>query len=413
MLTEFTPAIQSFRSADLAGTWHDKKKGWGHALHKLAPYVGGFPPRLANFFITRFSEPGQVVFDPFSGGGTAPLEACVRGRVGVGNDAFSYAHVLTRAKVDPPTRASFLDYFHSLTRRVEAHGEVQLDDEDVRVFYHPRTLADLLRYREVLSGEPDSPEVNFTRALFCAILHGPSPMFLSWPMKETCSSTVGYITRYFHEHGVKPRYKAIPERVLAKTERAYAHGLPAARGRAYMSDSRSLPLPDESVDFVLTSPPYMRVLDYTWNNWLRLWFLGEDRKDARAKLVLTASEGKWVAFMRDTLREIYRVLVPDSWCVFVVGDVKKKERVLNSAGILAGISAEVGFTPWAIINDDYTTKNRTLLVYNDLKYDSFDRLKDPGKLVMPMDRCLVLAKGHHSTDPSSLGVVLGAPRARI
>ena len=59
------------------------------------------PRRLAHAFIARYSRPGDVVLDPFSGRGTAPLQAAAEGRIGVGNDLNPLAHVLTAAKLDP------------------------------------------------------------------------------------------------------------------------------------------------------------------------------------------------------------------------------------------------------------------------------------------------------------------------
>ncbi|GAB4311783.1 MAG: DNA methylase [Promethearchaeota archaeon] len=386
-------SLKAIQSRELPGTWRDKRKGWGHAFHKLAPFVGGFPPRMANFFVRAFTTPGEVVLDPFSGGGTAPLEACVTGRVGWGLDAFPYAYVLTRAKVEPVSAQTAWRAFNALEKEAAAIERVDLDEEDVRAFYHPDTLSQLLRFRAALARRPDSPTFNFLRAVFCAILHGPSKMFLSWPMKETCSSTVGYIRRYFREHQVRPKRKNVRACFATKMDRTFVDGLPRTRGRAWLGDARELPVPDASVDFVLTSPPYMRVLDYTWNNWLRIWFLGLDRRSCREKLVLTSSEPRWREFMAACLAEVHRVLKEGRACVIVVGDVKKGSRVVNSASILAELALEVGLRPACVINDGYATRNRAMLVYNDLKYDSFDRDRDRHKLATPVDRCLVLEKG--------------------
>lgn len=333
-----------------------------------------------------------MVFDPFCGGGTAPLEACVTGRVGVGSDALEYARVLTSSKIDPPDIRELSRYLGVLAGRAAAVGDVPLDNEDVEVFYNADTLKVLLKYRAVLLDEPMGRCPDFTRALICALLHGPSKMFLSWPMKETCSSTVGYITRYRDEHAIVPTYKSVRCSVFNKAKKVLGGSPLPVIGTAHLSDSRALPLTNESVDLVLTSPPYMRVLDYTWNNWLRLWFLGVDRKDARDALVLTSSESRWTAFMRCSLSEMYRVLKRDRACVIVVGDVKKG-TVFNSAAALAEIASDIGFSHVLTIDDDYATRNRALLVYNDLKYNSFDRMTDRDKLAMPMDRCLVLSKG--------------------
>src|SRR5450756_3001267 len=89
----------------LTNEWNVKSKRWGHPFHAMCSYMGMFPPRLPHYFIQKFTHRGDVVLDPFSGRGTTPLQACVEGRIGAGNDLNPFAQVLTAAKVDPPTRA--------------------------------------------------------------------------------------------------------------------------------------------------------------------------------------------------------------------------------------------------------------------------------------------------------------------
>ena len=86
--------------------WKAQQRLWGHSLHPMCSYLASFPAALTHAFIARYSRPGDVVLDPFSGRGTTPLQACAEGRVGVGNDLNPFAHLLTAAKVEPATRAA-------------------------------------------------------------------------------------------------------------------------------------------------------------------------------------------------------------------------------------------------------------------------------------------------------------------
>jgi DNA methylase. len=140
-------------TADLKSTWKDAHRSWGHSLHRLSPYLGGFPPSLAHYFIRRFSDKGDTVLDPFSGGGTTPLEAALQNRNGYGNDAFSYAYVLSKAKCNPlntPEFEPYLDTKLNEARDVNNEEMRLLDDEDLQVFYSDYTLDQILRLREVL-----------------------------------------------------------------------------------------------------------------------------------------------------------------------------------------------------------------------------------------------------------------------
>src|SRR4051795_6471816 len=91
-------------SIDLAPEWKDQQRLWGHSFHPMCSYLASFPAPLTHAFIARYSRPGDVVLDPFSGRGTTALQACAEGRIGVGNDLNPFAHLLTAAKVEPATR---------------------------------------------------------------------------------------------------------------------------------------------------------------------------------------------------------------------------------------------------------------------------------------------------------------------
>src|SRR4051812_38532173 len=89
----------------LAPEWKDQQRLWGHTFHPMCSYLASFPAALTHAFIARYSRPGDVVLDPFSGRGTTALQACAEGRIGLGNDLNPFAHLLTAAKVEPATRA--------------------------------------------------------------------------------------------------------------------------------------------------------------------------------------------------------------------------------------------------------------------------------------------------------------------
>ena len=80
--------------------WKAQQRLWGHSFHPMCSYLASFPAALTHAFIARYSRPGDVVLDPFSGRGTTPLQACAEGRIGVGNDLNPFAHLLTASKVD-------------------------------------------------------------------------------------------------------------------------------------------------------------------------------------------------------------------------------------------------------------------------------------------------------------------------
>jgi hypothetical protein len=372
-------------------------------LHKLSQYIGQYPPCLAHFFIRQFSKPGQVVFDPFSGGGTTPLEALLSDRDGFANDAFGYAYTLSCSK----TRSLGLGAFEAYLKRKlkEAEGQPKnlalLDDPNLLIFYSERTLDEILRLRAVLAGD-DSDEAIFLKGVVCGILHGPSTMFLSLSMKDTVSSTPAYVARYVKEHKLTKPERRVYDCAMNKARRCLSAGIPERKGIIFRGDARSVSLPDESVDFIMTSPPYLSVLDYSWNNWLRVWWLGDDRRGEQQKLMRSGVEGNYRRFMREVCREMFRILKPDAAFVIVVGDVKKARtngtvNVINSALLIAEEARAEGFEVESIINDTYKLHNRPMLVFNSLKWE-YDAREHGERSSVLIDRILVLRKGSIATN---------------
>src|SRR5258706_6362560 len=81
--------------------WTSKQRA-ANGLHEIS-YRACFKPQLPRFFIERLTRPGDVVYDPFMGRGTTPLEAALLGRVPFGNDINPLSLTFTRPRLSPPT----------------------------------------------------------------------------------------------------------------------------------------------------------------------------------------------------------------------------------------------------------------------------------------------------------------------
>ena len=103
--------------------WKAQARLWGPSLHPMCSYLASFPAALAHAFIARYSRPGDVVLDPFSGRGTVPLQAIAEGRIGIGNDLNPFAHLLTAAKVAPASPAEARTRLTQLQLRWLADGQ--------------------------------------------------------------------------------------------------------------------------------------------------------------------------------------------------------------------------------------------------------------------------------------------------
>ena len=131
---------------------------------------------------------------------------------------------------------------------------------------------------------------------------------------------------------------------------------------------------DESVQLVITSPPFLNVVNYRQDNWLRCWFAGID---PQAIPKLTSSSNQWTAGMTEAMREMRRVVKYGGHIAIEVGEVKKgqinMEELVVEAGSRCGINpSEIylnmqNFTKtshcWGIENNKAGTNTNRIVVF--------------------------------------------------
>jgi hypothetical protein len=344
----------------IAPEWKAQQRLWGHSLHPMCSYLASFPAALTHAFIARYSRPGDVVLDPFSGRGTTALQACAEGRIGVGNDLNPFAHLLTAAKVQPATRAATTTRLTQL--RLAWHGDANhwralaaaiIADParggpvpvplEVVVAFHPTTFAQLLFLRDSLDLADRTD--RFLAAAVTGILHGKSASYLS----ELMPNTFSMAPRYVRDFAARTAF-ASPERdvfagLSAKLDRLYRQPLPVVEGAALLGDARDVApraraaLRDlgraDRARLVVTSPPYLRVVKYGYYNWLRTWFLGFDAAAIDATLDDAHHREPYLAFLREVLGGLRPVLADDAIVVLVIGDVEtdRGRRIRGGVGL--------------------------------------------------------------------------------
>jgi len=355
--TERTGYTQ-INSYGLDDTWKKISRIWGHGLHKMCSRTGSFPPSIARYFIWKFSKLGDKVLDPFSGKGTVPLEACLTGRIGIGNDIAPEAYLLTHSKVMPVPLPTIKRYLASFKKKISYEDFDGLDvDWEIKIFFRKETLKQILALRDFLI-KKNSDKAIFTKALMCGIIHGASDISLSLPCSHSFSMSPKYVRRYATKHGLKKPKRDVVACLEKKAESALLSPLPTVRGEAYQTDAKKIPLEDKSIDLIVTSPPYLDKQTYAWDNWLRLWFLGHDYKTIAKKLIQTESREKYVQLMTECIKEMYRVLKNDSACFMVVGDANVRGKTVRTAELLIKPAELAGFEVKRIIADGVPHKDK-------------------------------------------------------
>ncbi len=329
-----------------------------HSLHEIS-YRACFKPQLPAYFIERYSRTGDTIFDPFMGRGTTVLQAGLMDRVGIGSDINPLSAMLLRPRLRPPP----LSALRQRLAEIPMTAAMPAADDELLVFFHPQTLQNLLSYKRWFakreaSGCLDASD-DWIRMVLINRLTGHSSGFLSvktMPPNQ-CVSIAS-------QRAINRKYKRSPEPkdcveiVLKKSRSLLRSGRPSdaytSRARAECSPAHQLGwLAERSVDLLITSPPFMDIVDYHQDNWMRCWFAGIANSDVA--IDHHRDIASWRAFVRRCFEEFARVIKPDGRIAFEVGEVRRGKILLEREVIdaVAGLPFSI---ERVLINQQHFTK---------------------------------------------------------
>lgn len=361
-----------------------RKQRQANSLHEIS-YRACFKPQLPKFFITRLTKPGDRVYDPFSGRGTTPLETALLGRVPVSCDINPLSDVMLRPRLSPIKQARVAQRLEeiSLDRKVQI-------SEDLLVFFHPETLQQITALKQTLlekekSGTLDSVD-QWIRMVALNRLTGHSSGFFSvYSLPPNQAVSVDSQRRINEKRKQTPPKRDICSLILRKTRTLLKNSNQETRqalGRV-VDDAVLLTEPSHhtsqiasgSVSLVVTSPPFLDVVNYKADNWLRCWFCGIDTENVAITQLSNLED--WKAEMTRVFRELRRVLKRGAYVAFEVGEVRsgtiRLEEHVIPCGIEAGLKAELvmvnaqSFTKtancWGVENNSKGTNSNRIVVF--------------------------------------------------
>jgi hypothetical protein len=338
--------------------WTAKQRA-ASRLHEIS-YRACFKPQLPRFFIERLTAPGDAVHDPFMGRGTTLLEAALLGRVPIGCDVNPLSLTLVRPRLRPPT----LEQIHARLAEID-FKDADEAPEDLLVFYHPGTLAQIAALKKYLLGRGQLDPVDEWIALVSLNrLTGHSNGFFSvYTLPPNQAVSVKSQRKINADRKQTPPRRDVPALIFRKSRILLKDTDATTRARLRAAAEKSLLLnqpahatsqiPADSVALVVTSPPFLDIVDYAGDNWLRCWFLGIDAK--AVKLTVPKKLDEWQTEMTAVFRELRRILRPGGHIAFEVGEVRRGKIKLEETVVRCGLDA--GLRPELIlINDQKFTK---------------------------------------------------------
>ncbi len=327
--------------------WTSKQRA-ASSLHEIS-YRACFKPQLPRFFVERLTAAEDRIYDPFLGRGTTMIEAALLDRRVTGCDINPLSLILTAPRLRPPTvrevqaRLATVDWNYD--------GEF---NEELLTFYHPDTLREICALRSHLmcrNGNNGTSDVDdWIRMVATNRLTGHSAGFFSvYTLPPNQALTPKRQQKINEMRQQTPPRRSVPHLIIRKTESLLESVSESDRSRLHKSASDAVLLTrsadhtpeikSNSVDLIVTSPPFLDVVDYATDNWLRCWFNGID--ESKIGIWTFRKPEEWAAAMQRVFRELRRVLKRGGYVAFEVGEVRRGKLKMEELVIPAAKAAKL------------------------------------------------------------------------
>ncbi len=330
------------------------------------PFPARMAPDVAEAAVASL-PPGSVVLDPMMGSGTFPIAAARSGSIGIGLDTDPLAVVIARTALGNFDLERYARESNSILEMAADLDPWMADDEETREFveywFDPEAREKLGK----LAAAIRRSEPSLRPMMWCALSR-------TIVTKDVGTSRARDVS---HSRPHRVRDKGLdPYNSFRAAIRTIVRRIPSDERTVNASlsegDARWLPLPDKSVDAVMTSPPYLSAIDYLRGHRLSLVWMGYSVQKLRAlrgtnigtergtdkvkavpgvrpiDLARLSSRAvrqlsRYAGDMAAVLIEMRRVLRPSGTLLLVVGNATLEGVQISLPTVVSGVAATSGF----------------------------------------------------------------------
>lgn len=332
------------------------------ATHYIHPYPAKLLPQIAHFFLAAkgYFGKGLNVLDPFGGTGTVALEAILSGNRAFYADANPLARLIAKVKTTSLcSRALLLEVSAINSRYKRSRSNKAPDVVNITRWYDEQAIRDLTRLKSAIEGCSCEDVKDFFLVVFSAVSRKVSTADprLSVPVKRKDLNS-------YQRPSVLSCFLQQAEVSIQRMQAYLAFGQAEASAKCVGFDARKLKsegswreesseyLASESIDLVITSPPYAGAQKYIRASSLSLGWLGlaksselkglENRNIGREHL----PKAEWILstptsvdaanIVIEKVREInpIRAAIASTYLNEMEGALRESSRVLREGGHL-------------------------------------------------------------------------------
>ena len=353
------------------------KQRQANSIHEIS-YRACYKPQLPEFFINKYSNEQDVVYDPFSGRGTTAIQAGLMNRNVVANDINPLSKILTRSRFFVP---SVLE----IKKRLDEIPFVDKKaDIDLSMFFNEETEKEIVSMREYFANKECDFVDNWIKMVATNRLTGHSKGFFSvYTLPPNQAAKPERQVKINEKYKNVFEYRNTKDIIIKKSAQLIKDINFAMRkqlkkigedGIFISENANNTPqIKDNSVDLIITSPPFLDIVDYAGDNWLRNWFNNIEIPE----LTIVKKTEQWEYEMGKCFDEFKRILKKNGKIAFEVGEVRNGKVALDENVVKIGKSAglkpicvyknEQSFTKtaniWGVSNNEDGTNSNRIVVF--------------------------------------------------
>lgn len=378
--------IDGFKYPKYINEYWTSKQRQASSIHEIA-YRACFKAQLPRFFINLLTQENDIVYDPFSGRGTTVIEAALLGRNIISNDINPLNKILSKPRLNIPT----LDQLQLRLNKIPISTIIN-SDIDLSMFFHEDTLTEILSLRDYLYDKKNS---------------GLEDLIDEWIRMVATNRLTGHSSGFFSVYTLPPNQAVSPEsqiKINKKRKQTPPYRdikkLILKKSKSLLKDisedqinqlrkiskqaiflindaGQTKSVKSNSVQLTVTSPPFLNIVQYADDNWLRCWFNDINLSEVEQKITTPKSLEQWCEIMGQVFQELYRITKKNGWVAFEVGEIRSGKINLDEhvipLGLLAGFECngvvinQQSFTKtsniWGVDNNSKGTNSNRIVLF--------------------------------------------------